>query len=418
MSVQPLQYSGVIGTPTGGGGAGGGGVKEYYITAAALDRQGINPPPWKQFKNDGTVGTDKALQYVDGTAYTLIDTSGGYTALSDVINGTTAQYTIEFYIRPERVHYEYISTLGSNCGVRLDNVGGQPGYRLDFGSTAIIAEPALQISAWNHVIIKVDNLTRECEVWTNGQHKGFNSGTGSTTMYTDFLEFGDGSDGTAIPTYAISEYALYNTLFNEEQALAKYNNGVPTETLPTGITDANRVLHLKYDSTSGNAVLNEKGPDGVITGTEGVNFSWVSGALGTGGSFGAYAPAFEFGARQYSALSLPVPNDWSLDTDITPHVHFSVNTAMAAGETITFGFEYTIAREDEVFGNTQTALATYTATGTEPIGHHGELYWTPIAVPGTSAEAPHIVGTVFRDSGDTFAHDAFFVNFGVKYTSA
>jgi hypothetical protein len=139
----------------------------------------------------------------------------------------------------------------------------------------------------------------------------------------------------------------------------------------------------------------------------------------TGASgFGVSLPAFSHNLSQYAGLSLPVPSDWALNSSITPHIHFTINSAMSAGETVTFGFEYTIAREGDVFGTTQNITATYTATGAEVAGQNIALSWAPVSVPGTADKPPHISGTLYRDNTDTFINDAFFINFGVRYTAS
>ena len=394
-------------------------LEEYYVPPQGLDVGGSNSPTRKLFKNNGVVGSDLAVKFA-GTQGANIDVSGGYAALQNVINtpdaGGTGQFTIEFRIKPTRIHYEYVCSLGSNIGVRLDDVGGNPGYRIDMGSTRIFSAP-LNINDWNYVCIVVDNTAnRSLTVYTNGTKYVTDTGTGTSTMYTSLLEFGYGSDGTATAQYALSDFTIYDVMFTEAQALERWNNGVAIAALPTGVTDANRVLFMTLDDGAGTNVVNTKGPDMVLSGTEGVDFTWVSGAIGAGGSFGVYLPAYTQGLVQRAGATFPIPNTWERNTDIIPHIHFTTDVDIQAGDTITFGIEYSLSREGEVFGNTVTVYATYTAPGTIAAGSHKELYWAPVAIPGTADEAPHIITTIFRKGDDTYAGDVFMVGFGMKYS--
>jgi len=397
-------------------------ANEYYVGATGLSVEGLNPPTWKQFKDSGVSGTDGALQYFG--SYSLMDTSGGYAALQSVVNTSgatpagTGQYTIEFHIKPTKIQSETVINIGSNCDIRLDKVNGGPGFRLDFGKTRTFPAP-LQINAWNHVIIVVDNdpAVRSLDVYTNGQRYATDTGTGETTMSTSEIEFGVGSGGTSAAEYIISDLTVYDVMFTEEQVAERYNNGVATVTLPTGVTDANRVMFLEFNEVSGNTITNTKGPNAILNGAEGVNFDWVVGAVGAESSTGVYLPTYSPHLGQAAGVSVPVPENWSLNTQIAGHMHFSVDKVMPAGTTIIMNMEATIAREDENFGNTVVYTGTYTATGTEQPGDHLEVNWDPINVPGTVNHPPAIVATLVRSKSDTFDGDLYFVNFGIKYTA-
>jgi hypothetical protein len=396
-------------------------TNEYYVGSAGLSVGGLNPPVVKQFMNNGVQGTDGALRLIN--TYCWIDVSGGYPALQNVIHtpgaspAGTGQYTIEFYIRPTRVANEYIMSLSDKCSVQLTNLNGHPALTVNFGVTRTFFAP-LQINAWNHVCIVVDNdpLVRTMNAYTNGVHFTTDTGVGETLMWPSYLELGLGANANYYPQYDISEITVYSVMFTEEQALERYNGGTFTGALPTGVLDTDRVLYIPYSDASGTVVTNTKGPDGTVYGFENTNFVWTTGSIGAG-SKGVFLPTYSKSLGQAAGVTIPVPQNWKLDTQISAHLHFSVDKPVPAGETIILEMEYTIAREDEVFGITVTDSATYTGTGLEQPGSHLELSWPPVSVPGTANHPPGIVATLSRSKTDTFDGDLYFTNFGIKYTA-
>ena len=386
--------------------------KEYYVPAQGLDISGANPPTKKQFKDDGSIGYDGALKY-NGSYSTM----PSYAAVEAVVTGGATQFTFVTRIKPNRVALEYIAKFGSNCSIRFDSIGGLAGYRIDFGSTHAYADAAINIGAYNDIVIVVDNTIRTAYLYTNGVKYTFSTGTGDMAPQGT-LEFGLGSVVEAYPTYDVSETMLFNVMWTDADVAERYNGGVLLDALPTAINAANRILYLDYEEGTGNTLNNPDGNNATINGVEDTDFAWSTGPIGTGGSFGVYLPVFSSGLKQYSGMTVPIPNEWEMDTPITPHIHFSVKEAVTLGETITFGFEYTMSREEEVFGDTTIVYGTYTGTGTEQVGQHLEIVWNPLTIPGTAAHPPHVVSTLFRDPTDTSSVDAYFIDFGMKYTTS
>ena len=95
--------------------------------------------------------------------------------------------------------------------------------------------------------------------------------------------------------------------------------------------------------------------------------SWKS--MGANGHYGLH-----FTAGESAFATFHILHDYKVGTLAYPHVHFLVNIALTAGDTITWLLSYTIARGhhqgESLTGTRSTISMTYTADGTEVAGEH------------------------------------------------
>ena len=92
-------------------------------------------------------------------------------------------------------------------------------------------------------------------------------------------------------------------------------------------------------------------------------------AMGSNGNYG-----LRFTAGDSAFAIFHVPHDWKFGTLAYPHIHFLVDIALTAGDTITWKLIYSIAKGhqqgESMIGPRTTITLTYTANGTEIAGEH------------------------------------------------
>lgn len=378
---------------------------DVYTVPSLLDISGTNPPVRKQFLNDGIGGTDSAVRFVENTGAE----GAMYVELENTVNA--GDFTIEFWVKPERSNPEYLIRFDNNCFVRLAPSGGGAVLSYDFGSTGVSTQ-LLNLGAWNHCCLCVSKTFNYARVWTNGQLTQSTVGNtpiSAESVYTIGYEGDIGSSNNFIGTLDI--FTVYNVVLTDSQVLERYNTGVPTEDLPTGITDANRVLYIPFDDNGGNTLTNTKGNNALLEGTAGTSFEWVTGAIGTTGSLGTYLPVFEYQARQSAGFTFPIPHGWEIGSNFRPHTHFSVKEQPIAGQTFTLDVEYVLGRIGTVYTNTTITQLTYTFDGTEQPYEHLLWSWGDLVPTGIDGVSPQLDYTVTRGV-DTFPHDVYLLNFG------
>jgi hypothetical protein len=309
-NVEQLQQSLIIGNKTGGNYtetetdgtqvAKGDATcwDDIYVYPEALDANGSNPPVRKQFQNDGQGGTDAAVRFIDNTGAQ----GNMYTELENATQ--SGEFTIEFWVKPETSGLQFLFRTSSNCWVRLSNSGSSVRLYYDFGF-ANFGDQNLNIGAWNHCCLCVSKLFNYVRAWTNGQLSQDSIGTASIVAESIYTIANEGSPTSSLNYEGTMDLlTVYNVVLTDSQVIERYNNGIATENLPSGITDANRVLYIPFNNNSGNTLTNTKGEDATIAGTAGTDFEWVTGAIGITGSFGVYLKAFETGKRQYAGLNI------------------------------------------------------------------------------------------------------------------
>lgn len=124
---------------------------------------------------------------------------------------------------------------------------------------------------------------------------------------------------------------------------------------------------------------------------------------------GLYAWAFDPDAIESIFVSWQATHEFKLGTDFQPHIHFCVNSTDTT--VVRWGFEYTLADINGVFGATTTLYTDVTLDGTA--NKHRIAEWDPdIAAP--FAEVSGIIyARVFRDAtsgNDTFTGDAYLLS--------
>lgn len=382
---------------------------DIYVYPEALDVNGSNPPVRKLFQNDGSGGTDSAVRFIDNTGAE----GNMYTTLENAIEG--GEFTIAFDIKPERANLEYVLRFSSNCWIRLSRSGGSTRIYYDFGFSGF-SSTLLNIGSWNRISISVSKLFNYTRIWSNGQQ--YQSSIGTTPIVADStFSFGFEGSTTSSLNYqgAIDLVQVFDTVWTDANHVAWYNNGIFTDTLPSGITDADRVLHCQINEDSGNTIGNTKGNDLTIEGTENTDFEWIEGSIGNSGSFGVYLKTFEYGQRQSAGLNFSPSHRWVVGTNLKPHVHFSIVEQLGAGDTIKFGMEIVGVDVNGTYPLTDTLVATYTATGDEDIRKHCVVSFPEIDMSSFSGVSPHFIATFYRYSDDTFTGDVFLLNQGTHY---
>lgn len=143
-------------------------------------------------------------------------------------------------------------------------------------------------------------------------------------------------------------------------------------------------------------------------------------------SRGVYIYFFDSGTEEELFLAIQLSHKYKFGTDICPHVHFIVPTNGAAGQFVKWGFEYTLAKIGDTFGNTTTiytdasSAATATLSGDASLiaDKHYVAEFPDIDGSGIDDVSTMILARIFRDAGDgddDYPNDAGLLEFDLHY---
>lgn len=124
-----------------------------------------------------------------------------------------------------------------------------------------------------------------------------------------------------------------------------------------------------------------------------------------GTSEGVYAYAFDKTTEQELFFTVQIPHGYKLGTDLYPHVHYAIDNA--AGGTVIWGLEYTIANVNDAFPVT-TTIYTTSDSPTVTYKHTIVSFTAPIDGSAIDSVSTMLLCRIFRDvSNDTFNDDVF-----------
>ena len=142
-----------------------------------------------------------------------------------------------------------------------------------------------------------------------------------------------------------------------------------------------------------------------VRGTAGAATPAWTAIAGLGGLF-----AYEFSATVNKEvwINYHVDHDYAMGTAIYLHTHWLNSAASPNTGTVTWGFEYTLAKghQQTAFPATETVYATQTCSGTRYMHHIAEISLAD-AVPGTNIEPDTLILVrIFRDAVNDTCSDA------------
>lgn len=297
---------------------------------------GANAPPLKLFKNDGSGAGLLAINFDAVGKYGYEDMST-HSAFTSDLSGAT--WTLEAWIKPSSSSNDYKTIFGQAGKFEIGTRGNKLYWKGPTGP-ATIGTLALNIGAWNHVTFR---YTGGLVTMTLNGASGVSTALTQLTGITGTWYVGSLNATTQPLLGAMCQFLLYNKFLTTAQVLERYNGGMGTDDLPTGIVEnADISFRFRIDEGSGSILTNDatREPDCFLTlvGSP----SWVQGVIGVSGSFGIYLPTFEHGEGQIQSIYWEMPHRWKTSTPLYMHMHVSNNTIIPANSTIVFSFEYTI----------------------------------------------------------------------------
>ena len=388
---------------------------DEYVLPSELEPLGALSFPKKQFRNDGVSGDGTALSF-DGT--------NQYGTVLDYDNlDVTGDFSIEMWIRPQIGSANTVLEREDYWELEI-NGNGRVRFRLGTLPFVSTSNNLLLIGAWNHLCITGEDI-----------------GGGDTlvNIYVDAVLQEDATRGQVLGASAenlivgansslndnyygdIDGLILYNKALTQSQVEDRYNNGIGTVSLPTGIVEATDVIaRFPFDDGEGSTVENT-----ATLGTNDMTLTndpeWIAGIINGSGNQGVFLPVFEPGKFQAASFNIPISHKWKVNSILKPHLHFSTKEIIPAGAKIALSLEYSWSRPGAIFPETIVDDQVYTFPVEVPAYTHVIVGFDDITSDYPSETvSPHICATLYRkgfQSEDTYLEDIYFVNFGNHYQS-
>jgi len=135
---------------------------------------------------------------------------------------------------------------------------------------------------------------------------------------------------------------------------------------------------------------------------------------------GIYLNAFDQTTSEQGFFAVHLLHDLKYGTDMTWHVHWTHNNASPSGA-VKWNIDYSMAKGYET--DTFDAPTTITTTQTAAAQYTHHITPDDMTVPFSASMEPDsvIIGRIYRDAGDaadTFADDAFLIQFDLHYQMA
>jgi len=138
-------------------------------------------------------------------------------------------------------------------------------------------------------------------------------------------------------------------------------------------------------------------------------------------STGVFTYAFDSSLEEEVFFVAQIPHEWKLGTALRPHVHWVPTTNGTAGQTVSWGLEYTFAELGEVFPDTtilygdSIAVGDITTAFTHSLTPFGEIDMTSV-----DKVSSMLVCRLFRDATgdggtDDYTSDAALLEFDIHY---
>jgi len=194
----------------------------------------------------------------------------------------------------------------------------------------------------------------------------------------------------------------------------KFSKGIIAEGgIIVGSAETGNYLHIDIDGAlflHGDATVYEDLRVPVsstkLGGTKDPDFSVYKVAAGS--SQGVFLYFFDAGTEEELYFDAQLSHMYRLGTSVTPHVHWVSPTGGSAGETVSWGLEYTFAGIGEQFPSPSIMYSNTRSAGDSAIvadKHYlTALGSVPIAASGVSAM---LICRIFRDATSTGCADTF-----------
>jgi hypothetical protein len=377
----------------------------------------------KEFKDNGATPAEFGLNFNANGKY---GTLAAYTNFTNDLQ--SAAWSIECWVKPNSTSSAPHTLFGQSGKVEFGTYQNKAYFRTT--GTYFLSGVSFNVNAWNHFVWTYATGTG-VTMYVNGSPTTA-TGMSALTSITGNWLLGAYTSTTQTLSAIVDIFRMYNAQLSAAQCVERYNLGVPTTNLPTGITEATQVTFtFLMNEGTGTAVANSatRGTNSItLTGSP----SWVAGATVPAGSFGVYAPVYEYNIGQAESIRWEMPHDWKTGSAIGMHMHISSNIPIPQGAVIKFQFEHTIQDIWGVFSSggvvtvvnqamqfPVTTLATYTFT--VPSGLVGSaipaysniiITFNNIDMSAFNSVSVCGIGTTKRllaADGDTFNGDIFII---------
>ena len=139
------------------------------------------------------------------------------------------------------------------------------------------------------------------------------------------------------------------------------------------------------------------------------------------GSQGVFSYLFDQTSEEELYFNVQIPHSWKYESTIHAHVHWAPTANGSAGQKVSWGLEYSVAKIGSTFGNT-TIIYGDTTTPDETLvaDRHYLTDLGDISMTGVDSVSPMLVCRVFRDAGgtggtDDLASDAALLEFDFHF---
>jgi len=390
-------------------------LKEVIINTCEMKEMGGQAPIWKQIAYDGETGPADHAVTLNGTSQ--------YGAVADYANlDGTNTYSIEIWGRPNKntgplIHREtYFDLTVLNGFPRVQVLSG----------AILTSSISIKVGARNYVAVSISNIGANSVVnlYVNSVLAGQTIVVGNIGANSSNVIVGQDLNTSEFLDGEVDEIVLYNIALTQAQITERWNDGIGTEDLPSGVTEATEVTaQFNFDDgTPGVSVLNNCtlgfGEDMALTGTPGLTTGLVGGDLT--GDDGVFAPVFD--ATNKKSLYFPVHalRGMKPETDYEPTAFWAKATA-SAGDVV-WKVEFLKVAIGEAYTTTTATTGYEVSTALSAVEDDAKtlLYTKLTDIDGSTEQFPNTItmARITRDvahASDTYTGEAILFNLGFTY---
>jgi len=136
---------------------------------------------------------------------------------------------------------------------------------------------------------------------------------------------------------------------------------------------------------------------------------WLTNGAGSTGVYTYFFPDGNSSQERDLFFAVQLPHGYKYGTDLKPHIHWFPKTTGGAGEVVSWGMEYTLAKIGTSFSNTSIISGNAVVLPEDPIVANRH-YLTPlpdIDGSGIDAVSAMLFGRIFRDCGGSLQTDSY-----------
>ena len=370
---------------------------------------GARSPVLGTVANDGSVGTDYAVDFTSGKG--VVPYYADMNTLTMSINVWLSPDTadsIEIIDRDASGIFEFYINNGSVIfKIGFSRVETDSGLIIA-GQTQMVTVTAANEGANTRVKIYVNNQIQKEQVIND---------TFVTTNNTDGYIVAEYTGGGWNYDGIMDNMFIYNVALTDSQISDMYNGGAGINTHPSGITETTDVIAMfKFDEGTGTLVDNActlgAGYDMTLSGT----YAWVTGLLGiTSGSLGVMALSFPPDVITEIFGSVQIPHGYKEGSLIYPHLHWAGEDA-SAGDVV-WKMEYLWVNIGDALGTDTTIVTRTVANDTVLLGKHRMNNLPTAGIDGTGKLISSILQyRIYRDgtdAADTYTKKAYLSEFDI-----